>query len=165
MGDDVLLFTSSYPVQYRFKEAGPKQCLKDVSGIPRTLDLPLVGSRATVNVLHKYLGPSAHHFPLISPAEFGKTMCIPRHYAIKRQLLVREHMLEILFSPCCQTLHRGVVKPRVPQSEGCSALFSRRDSVVAAYGLHHAAEQLIFVLEVAIDCLDRNLSKLCDSVH
>jgi hypothetical protein len=29
--DDVLLFTSSHPVQYLFKEAGPKQRLKDVA--------------------------------------------------------------------------------------------------------------------------------------
>jgi hypothetical protein len=86
MRDDVLLFTSSYPVQYLFKEAGPKQRLKDVSGTPRTLDLPLVGPRATVNVLHKYLGPSAHHLFQILPTEFGKTMCVPSHYAIKGHL-------------------------------------------------------------------------------
>jgi hypothetical protein len=53
--------------------------------------------RATVNVLCKYLGPSAHHFLLISPTELGKTMCILGHYAIKRQSLIREHMVEILF--------------------------------------------------------------------
>jgi hypothetical protein len=61
MRDDVLLFKSSCPMQYLFKEAGAKQSLKELAGIPRTLDLPFVGSRATVNVLHKYLGPSAHH--------------------------------------------------------------------------------------------------------
>jgi hypothetical protein len=149
MCDDVLLFKTFYPVQYLFKEAGPKQRLKDVSGIPRTLDLPLVGSRATVNVLRKYLGPSAHHFPLISPTEFGKTMCIPRHVAIKRQLFVREHMVEILSSARRQTLHSGIVRPRIPESEGCYVLFSGRDSIVVAYRLHHGTEQLIFVLEVA----------------